>query len=69
VERSSIERILNLTKVLDIYKQNIEYIYISYSTTAEFKFINSKTIVQQVDQFKNYIIFKISVNIVNKLKY
>lgn len=69
MERSNVKRILNLTKVLDVRGQNIEHVYMSHSTTIGLKFIDGKTIVRQVDQFKNYVIFKISMGIVDKLKH
>lgn len=69
VERPSVEGILDLTKVLDVRGQNIEHVYMSHSTTAGLKFIDGKTIVRQVGQFKNHVIFKIPVGIVDKLKH
>lgn len=47
----------------------MKYIYISYNNITKFKFINNKTIVQQTYKTKKQIIFKISFNIVNKLKH
>lgn len=66
MKKSNVKEIL---EVLDVRKQNIEYVYISYSTSTKLKFIDNKTIVRQVDLFENYVIFKISINIVNKLKH
>jgi len=69
IEKSSIKKILQIAKILDIREQNVKYIYISYNNIAELKFIDSKTIVQQAYKTKKQIIFKISLDIVDKLKY
>lgn len=72
IERLNIKKILQITKILDICKQNVEHIYINYNNynnITELKFINGKTIVQQAYKIKKQIIFKISLDIVNKLKY
>ncbi len=69
VERPSVEKILHIVQVLDIREQNVEHIYISYNGIAELKFIDGKTIVQQAYKTKKQIIFKISLGIVDKLKY
>lgn len=66
VEIPSVEGIL---EVLDVRGQNVEHVYMSHSTTAGLKFIDGKTIVRQVGQLKNHVIFKIPVGIVDKLKH
>lgn len=58
-----------MTKILDVRKQNVKHVYISYNNMIELKFIDDKTIVQQAYKIKMQIIFKISLNIVNKLKH
>lgn len=47
----------------------MKYVYINHNNIIKLKFINDKTIVQQVYKTKKQIIFKISLNIVNKLKH
>ncbi len=69
VEKSSIKKILYIAQILNIREQNVKYIYISYNKITELKFINSKTIIQQIYKIKKQIIFKISLDIVDKLKY
>jgi len=69
IEKSSVKKILQMTKILDVRKQNVKHVYISYNNMIELKFIDDKTIVQQAYKIKMQIIFKISLNIVNKLKH
>lgn len=69
VEKSSVKKILQIAKILDVCEQNIKHVYMSYNDITRLKFINDKTIVQQAYKIKKQIIFKISLNIVDKLKH
>jgi len=69
VERPSVEKILQIAKVLDVRGQNVEHVYMSHNDMAGLKFIDGKTIVQQAHKTKKQIIFKIPLGIVDKLKH
>jgi len=58
-----------MIKVLDVCEQNVEHIYISYNNMAKLKFVDDKTIIRQAYKTSNYIIFKISIDIVDILKH
>lgn len=69
VERPSVKKILQMTKILDVREQNVEHVYISHDNMIKLKFIDDKTIMQQAHKTKMQIIFKILLNIVDKLKH
>lgn len=69
IEKSSVKKILQITKILNVREQNVKHIYMSHNDITRLKFIDDKIIVQQTYKIKKQIIFKISFDIVNKLKH
>ncbi len=69
VERPNVEKVLQMTKVLDVRGQNVEHVYMSHSDMAGLKFVDGKTIIRQAYKTSNHTIFKIPIGIVDTLKH
>lgn len=68
IERSNLNVIAQLIRVLQIVNQSVEHVYMSQNKIAKSKLMNEASIIRHSNTIKNKIILKIFVKHVNIMK-